>query len=150
MATPLHVDRSKLVAEYASLRSKNYLRLLHPDPIGTGLHMMGALPLESVVHPSEKLRVQKAIINTACHLKLYKLNNNRLPNSLTELATTGKEIPLDPYSNKPLLYSQENALLWSIGNDFKNNKGVSSNTDVGHDALETTTQLDEPSLKLCL
>jgi hypothetical protein len=58
----------------------------------------------------------------------FKADKARYPNDLTELQQAGyiKEIPIDPFSNKPLVYRQtENGfILYSVGYNFKDDGGV--------------------------
>jgi len=50
---------------------------------------------------------------TILALKQYRLEKNEYPAKLNELVTAGylKELPIDPFSNKPLVYKR-------MGNDF--------------------------------
>jgi hypothetical protein len=58
----------------------------------------------------------------------YKQENGAYPNNLQELLNKGliKEIPLDPYSDKPLVYkkTEKGFTLYSVGPDFIDNGGI--------------------------
>jgi hypothetical protein len=69
---------------------------------------------------------EQALLTTIAVLR-FKADKNRLPDALDEVITAGymKSIPLDPYSNSPLIYKQtnDNFLLYSVGEDFKDDGG---------------------------
>jgi hypothetical protein len=62
-------------------------------------------------------------------LMRYKGDNGCYPDNLGELVTAGylKELPIDPYSNKPLVYKKtdDSFILYSVGTDFADNGGAS-------------------------
>jgi len=82
---------------------------------------MGNSPLEKSV----KCRTEQNIIRTVLAITLYKRQTGKFPESLDELIGSGilTQIPLDLFSNKPLLYSKEKGIVWSVGPDGRNNKG---------------------------
>lgn len=76
----------------------------------------------------------EALISTLGLLR-YKIDNGIYPPALQELVESGylKNIPADPYSDKPLMYKpiDDNFTLYSVGVDFKDNGGIPS--DWGED-----------------
>ena len=60
-------------------------------------------------------------------LQRWRLEKNEYPEGLDELAKAGflKELPMDPYSDKPLVYKKtdDNFILYSLGCDFKDDGG---------------------------
>jgi hypothetical protein len=58
----------------------------------------------------------------------YKQEKGTYPDNLQELLNTGlvKEIPLDPFSDKPLVYkkTEKGFTLYSVGEDFVDNSGI--------------------------
>ena len=71
----------------------------------------------------------KALITTISILR-YKADKGLLPENLKQLVSTGymKKLPMDPYSDKPLIYKQtkDNFTLYSFGADFDDDSGVPS------------------------
>jgi hypothetical protein len=57
----------------------------------------------------------------------YKKDKGSYPDNLQELVTAGylKELPLDPYSDKPSVYrrTDDNFILYSLGENFKDDGG---------------------------
>lgn len=59
-------------------------------------------------------------------LKCYQIDNRRLPDSLEKLAPEYiDEIPRDPFDGKPLRYSKEKRIIYSVGDDLKDSGGPS-------------------------
>ncbi len=70
-----------------------------------------------------------ALITTIAILR-YKADKGIFPVSSGELISGGyiKKMPMDPYSNKPLIYKKtdEDFILYSVGKDFKDDGGKPS------------------------
>jgi hypothetical protein len=64
---------------------------------------------------------------TVLALKRWRLEKDAYPQTLDELIAGGflKELPLDPYSDKPLVYKKtdDNFILYSVGPNFKDDQG---------------------------
>lgn len=64
---------------------------------------------------------------TVLALKRWRLEKGAYPQTLDELIAGGflKELPLDPYSDKPLVYrkTDDNFILYSVGPNFKDDNG---------------------------
>ncbi len=60
-------------------------------------------------------------------LKRWHLEKDEYPEDLSELVSVGllKELPMDPYSDKPLVYrkTDDDFILYSVGRDFTDNGG---------------------------
>jgi hypothetical protein len=58
-------------------------------------------------------------------LRLYELRTGRLPTTLRTLVRSGilREVPPDPFTGKPLSYSAEHRLVWSVGKSGKDDGG---------------------------
>ena len=73
------------------------------------------------------LITQRHALLTVLALFLYKDKNGQFPSDLNELVKSGylKELPLDPFSNKPLIYKTEgnNFKLYSYGLNLKDDGG---------------------------
>jgi len=66
---------------------------------------------------SEELLVSKTMVLLAC--KIHAQKNGKLPASLADLVPRYlKEVPRDPYDGKPLRYSAERKIIWSVGEDL--------------------------------
>ncbi len=68
-------------------------------------------------------------------LMRYEGDKGCYPDNLGELVTAGhlKELPIDPYSNKPLVYKKtdDSFILYSVGTDFTDNGGESGKGSQG-------------------
>jgi hypothetical protein len=64
---------------------------------------------------------------TVLALQQWRLEKNEYPAKLDELVTAGylRELPMDPYTDKPLVYKKtdDNFILYSIGPNFKDDGG---------------------------
>jgi len=81
-----------------------------------------------------KLQAQlKGLITTISVLK-FKNDNRQLPENLDKLIETGylKELPGDPYSNKPLVYNADdkNFKIYSVGQNFIDDGGKERTDDI--------------------
>ena len=72
---------------------------------------------------------EQALITTLAALR-YNADSRRYPAALPELVSAGylKELPIDPFSNKPLVYKQtrQGFTLYSFGEDFDDDGGMHS------------------------
>lgn len=72
---------------------------------------------------------------TVLALKQWRLEKNEYPAKLDELVAAGylKELPMDPYADKPLIYKKtdDNFMLYSVGLNFKDDGGQSGKDDKG-------------------
>jgi hypothetical protein len=75
-----------------------------------------------------------ALITTLAILR-YKTDKGKLPDKLDLLVSKGylKQLPMDPYSDKPLVYKKtgDNFTLYSLGADFDDNSGIPGNGGQG-------------------
>jgi hypothetical protein len=72
---------------------------------------------------------------TVLALKQWRLEKNEYPANLDELVTAGylKELPIDPYTDKPLIYKKtdDNFTLYSVGPNFQDDGGKYGKDDKG-------------------
>jgi len=77
-------------------------------------------------HYHESICHDQALV-TILAIKRYKAENDSYPASLKELLEEGyiKKIPMDPYSDKPLVYkiTDKVFILYSVGRDFTDDGG---------------------------
>jgi len=59
-------------------------------------------------------------------LHLYQALKGEFPQSFNDVIATGilKARPFDPFGNRPLSYSREKGIVWSVGADEKNDGGA--------------------------
>lgn len=76
----------------------------------------------------------QALITTLAILRYYS-DKNGYPETLSQLISAGyiKELPIDPFSDKPLVYkrTQDSFILYSYGADFDDDGGQHSKWDIG-------------------
>jgi len=82
---------------------------------------------EKVFEISSRLKTEVEATTTIIALLRYKQDKGQYPQNLDELKQAGyiKEIPIDPFSDKPLVYKKtdENFILYSVGLNFKDDGG---------------------------
>lgn len=77
-----------------------------------------ALPnMAGLVEPEFRYRADRAATRTVLALRLYEIRKGRLPDSLRTLVDEKilEAVPVDPFSDKPLRYSRERRVVWSVG-----------------------------------
>ena len=81
----------------------------------------GDAPLEK----SARCRTERNIVRTMLAITLHRRQTGKFPASLDDLVSSGilARVPIDLFSGKPLLYSKEKGIVWSVGPDGRNNKG---------------------------
>ena len=117
------------------------------DPHGIE-NMISALPkyrfiLLEVLTPAVGRASEMAYQGRALHqatvtvlaLKQWRLEKNEYPARLDELVAAGylKELPMDPYSDKSLVYKKtdDSFILYSVGPNFQDDGGQSGKNDKG-------------------
>jgi hypothetical protein len=75
-----------------------------------------------------KTKAQTKALIAVLAILHFKADNHRLPATLDELVSAGylQSIPMDPYSNGPLVYKpdEDNFKLYSVGEDFSDDGGT--------------------------
>jgi len=88
-------------------------------------YFMPAFELVSEIVYRAKISHESTV--TILALKQYRLEKNEYPAILDELVTAGylKELPTDPYSDKPLVYKRigDDFILYSVGPNFTDDGG---------------------------
>jgi len=99
--------------------SNSFLQILNINP-------------KKTFHLYYKTKVQTEALITTIAILRYKTDTGRFPESLEKLVSTGylKSVPMDPYSDGPLVYQliEDNFVLYSVGEDFKDDGGITSDT----------------------
>jgi hypothetical protein len=76
-------------------------------------------------------------------LKIHVAEKGALPESLDELVPgIIASIPEDPFSGKPLRYSREKRLIWSVGRDRIDAGGIPGEDPVNWDLAEPTVKIE--------
>ncbi|MBC7327838.1 hypothetical protein H5T87_06955 [bacterium] len=96
-----------------------------------GENFIGRIMLELHIYPVQQVFVHKcdidfSISSTAClfALKAYKSDKGELPDRLSELYPGYlPKIPIDPFDGKPLRYSKEKRIIYSVGKDLEDSGG---------------------------
>jgi hypothetical protein len=82
---------------------------------------------DRVIELSSRLKVSRWALVAIVAIMRYEKEKGQYPESLNELITSGylKELPTDPYSDKPLVYKKtdDNFVLYSVGLNFKDDGG---------------------------
>jgi hypothetical protein len=111
-----HVSNIKAVDEYESLHSYRFFMIQI---------LMPATGRASELAYRGKMYHEATL--TILALLRWRLENNQYPATLDELVSAGllKELPADPYSDKPLVYKKTNDdfTLYSVGPNFKDDTG---------------------------
>jgi hypothetical protein len=83
----------------------------------------------------QRQKVQDAALITSIAVLRYKADRGRFPEVLEDLVAAGylKELPMDPYSDKPLVYKVlgDDFTLYSLGADFDDDSGARSSWGQG-------------------
>ncbi|MBN1806676.1 MAG: hypothetical protein JW837_15620 [Sedimentisphaerales bacterium] len=89
-------------------------------------HLMPAA--ERISELSYQSRVLHEAIITILAVQRWQLDNGDYPENLDELIEADylKELPMDPYGNKPLIYkkTENNFILYSLGCNFEDDGGI--------------------------
>lgn len=126
-------DRQVKIAKMSPYeRNRRDVRSAEPDILSIHwlryallYHLMPALErISELVYQGKALH--QALI-TISAVQRWRLEKNEYPENLNELIDAGylKELPMDPYSDKPLIYkkTEDSFVLYSLGGNFKDDGG---------------------------
>jgi len=124
-------DASKPLAEVhtparpTGLLNTTPLGLIAPNGIGNLLVQI-TIPAIGGVHKLKSLnQTQTAATEVLVALRCFKLKTGRLPLKLDELVPEYMPaVPLDDFDGKPIRYSAEKKIVYSVGEDFKDGGGM--------------------------
>lgn len=92
--------------------------------IGEILQNISALELTGVVEHKCTQQVELDATKVLFAMRAYQLEKGSLPAALDQLAPTYiPSIPIDPYDNAPLKYSASSKVIYSVGEDKKDDGG---------------------------
>lgn len=87
-----------------------------------------AISPQGILRPYHRAKAKAHALIAILAITRFKAVDNRFPNTLDELASAGyiQSVPMDPYSNKPLVYkvTDGNFKVYSVGEDFSDDGGV--------------------------
>jgi hypothetical protein len=85
----------------------------------------------SPLHKKFHIQVYISALRLKIAVRLYENRHGQLPDDLSALVPEFmKEIPNDPYADKPFHYSKEKKLLWSVGADGIDDGGKCEPIDI--------------------
>lgn len=99
-------------------------RLIEPNAIGKMLFDIGRISFGGITTKRCNEQLAVSATQTAFAINAYKHDNGKIPATLNDLVPkylTG--VPLDPYNNKPLIYDAAQKIVYSVGQDRKDDHG---------------------------
>jgi hypothetical protein len=116
-STPYELKRGGINASFPSGQMKNNLLLEMLEPAFSTVHKMSC-----------KNRCSSNALLATLAILRYKQDRGNFPETLENLVEMGylKQVPMDPYSDKPLVYKKtdNNFTLYSVGENFINDGGI--------------------------
>jgi hypothetical protein len=131
------VDRNYTYADEieSRLSQSNWGSLMNRNPYGRVLLAILYPAVRAVLEKVEMAKVSSSATQLSYYLHAYYLEQAELPNSLEVLIPDYiDKIPIDPFDGKPMRYSKERKIVYSVGKDF---------TDQGGSDLPFTFQIDD-------
>lgn len=93
---------------------------VNPNFLGNFFLRSLAEPYGNVLKNTHRLNFSISSTKLLLTLKIFRTKEGRLPNDLKDLVSEYlKAVPLDPYDGKPVRYSNEKKLFYSIGANLK-------------------------------
>jgi len=87
-------------------------------------------PMAKIIEIESRIRTEEQSLITALAVLRYNANSDGYPGALSQLVSAGyiKELPIDPFSNKPLVYQRtiQSFTLYSFGADYDDDGGLHS------------------------
>ena len=92
-------------------------------------------PMARVIEIECRIRAEEQALITTLAVLRYNADSDGYPVTLQQLVSSGylKELPMDPFSDKPLVYKQtrQSFTLYSFGADFDDDGGLHSKWGIG-------------------
>ena len=132
-----YVDMEHIEKPDFRRRSSGLRLILTGETVWGMVHGLELLPLQTTQLRKCKQNVSVATTRLLLALKCYKLEKGELPESLEELVPEYiEEVPLDDFDGRPMRYSREKKIIYSVGEDLKDSGG--SEEPEGRDEKEPT------------
>jgi len=94
-------------------------------------------PMAKVIEIESRIRADEQALITTLAVLRYNADSDEYPVMLQQLVSSGhiKELPMDPFSDKPLVYKQtiQSFTLYSFGADFDDDGGLHSKWGSGEE-----------------
>jgi len=95
------------------------------NPFGRFIYRCQTLDVRPIQKLKSKSQTETAAIELLLVLKAYKLKTGRLPEKLDELVPEYlPNVPLDDFDGKPIRYSAAKKVVYSVGEDGKDDGGM--------------------------
>lgn len=109
-------------------KCKALLRKRH-NPIGRALAEHLYSPFQMMRECLLRMEASRQATRTVAAIRLFALRFGRRPQKLDELVSSGilDQLPADPFCQKPLRYSPDRAIVWSVGPDGRDDGGQPMN-----------------------
>ncbi|MCH8119291.1 MAG: ankyrin repeat domain-containing protein [Planctomycetes bacterium] len=112
--------------------------------------------MAKIIEIESRIRADEQALITTLALLRYNAESDGYPGALSQLVSAGyiKELPIDPFSNKPFVYkrTRDSFTLYSFGADFDDDGGLHSKWGRGDEGgdqvfwpLERTQMAERPS-----
>jgi hypothetical protein len=112
----------KKINQWEDIQGLDKLKI--PNPAGTIFCSLLCSSSSSLITKKTNLELCHRATLLIIALHKYKLTHGYLPKTVAELVPdTISTIPLDPYDNKPLRYSRDKSIIYSVGKDLKDSGG---------------------------
>ena len=96
------------------------------NKVGRIIHDWHTLTLHRALEIKCRENMEAGLTRLLLALKCYKIDNGELPDSLDELVPEYiDKIPIDDFDGKPLRYSKQKKIVYSVGSDLKDDGGPS-------------------------
>ncbi len=119
-----HIEVSAIFDDRAMKRVANPV---WPNEAGIILANSSRLLLKNKIKNSLREKISISATQLLIALKCYKIDNGDLPESLDELVPEYiDKIPIDDFDGKPLRYSKQKKIIYSVGPDMKDDGGPSA------------------------
>jgi hypothetical protein len=117
---------------------------LRPNSIGRSLLLLLLPTFQAVPGQLRLENFQMSALRVLIALKRFRIARERLPASLADLVPDYlPDVPVDPFDGKPLRYSAEKRLIYSVGEDLKDSGGSEA-----EEFWETLSDKKEPTLRI--
>lgn len=130
----------------AKISKEGYQRFLTRNMIGSLLSAILLPAVHGLIENVDIIQAQSNATRLSLVMKAYHQDHGKLPTRIEDLVPDYIDsIPVDPFDGAPLRYDKEQAILYSVGNDFVDDGGSEYPFafQVGEDDAGDTAENDE-------
>jgi hypothetical protein len=110
---------------YSSIRMNMVKLFVHPNSAGKLAVYLSISPLNGLIRHTLKSTAKPRLTKLLLALRKYQSEKGHLPDSLNKLVPEYlPAIPLDPFSDKPLIWNLKKRVVYSVGQDRIDNGGM--------------------------